>query len=288
MQETIKTYTVVSKNSDFNFRIQRIEDIYTERNGEADEPHRHDYFTVILIKEASGKHIIDFKGYDLQAKQVYFVSPGQIHQVIEEKKSFGYVILFSPEFLAENQIPCYFIEDLNLFNDHGNSPPLSLNDKEVDQLLTFCGEMHKIQDSDLKYMEQAISSYIKLFLIHCNNVCTLKNDNPQNQEAINSILKNFKMLVNEKYMEWHQTSDYAGQLNVTPDYLNRVIKSLTGKTAKEFIQARIIIEARRLLYFSEMSAKEIGYNLGFSEPANFSAFFKKNTGFSPSQINKRV
>jgi len=288
MQETIKTYTEVNKNNELNFRIQRIEDIYTERNGEADEPHRHDYFTVILIKEASGKHIIDFKEYDLQPNQVYFVSPGQIHQVIEEKKSFGYVILFSPGFLAENQIPCHFIDDLNLFNDHGNSPPLNLNDKEAEQLSAFCDEMISIQDSDLKYMELAISSYIKLFLIHCNNVCTLKNDNPQNQEAINSILRNFKMLVNEKYTEWHQTTDYAGELNVTPDYLNRVVKSLTGKTAKEYIQARIIIEARRLLYFSEMSAKEIGYNLGFSEPANFSAFFKKNTGFSPMQIGKRV
>ncbi len=92
----------------------------------------------------------------------------------------------------------------------------------------------------------------------------------------------------QKYSEWHLTTDYATELNVTPDYLNRVIKSLTGKTAKEFIQARIITEAKRLLYFSEMSAKEIGYNLGFSEPANFSAFFKKNTGFSPSKSNKRV
>ncbi|HPE77645.1 MAG TPA: hypothetical protein P5210_03695, partial [Draconibacterium sp.] len=70
MQETIKTYTEVNKNNELNFRIQRIEDIYTERNGEADEPHRHDYFTVILIKEASGKHIIDFKEYDLQPNQV--------------------------------------------------------------------------------------------------------------------------------------------------------------------------------------------------------------------------
>jgi AraC-like DNA-binding protein len=288
MQETIKTYAEVNKNSDLNFRIQRIEEIYAERNGEPDEPHRHDYYTVILVKNATGKHIIDFNEYTLEANQIYFVSPGQIHQVIEEKKSFGYVVLFSPEFLTENHIPCYFIDDLNLFNDHGNSPPLHLNEKEVEQLSAFCEEMISIQNSDLKYMELAISSYIKLFLIHCNNVCTLKNDNPQNQEAINSILKNFKMLVNEKYMVWHQTTDYANELNVSPDYLNRVIKSLTGKTAKEFIQARIIIEARRLLYFSEMSAKEIGYKLGFSEPANFSAFFKKNTGFSPSQINKRV
>lgn len=288
MTRLVKIYTEVNSDNDLNFRIQRMEDIYTERNGATDEPHRHSYYTVLLIKEAEGKHVIDFNEYAFKPRQVYFVAPGQIHQVVEEKKPLGYVILFTPGFLAENHIPCYFIDDINLFNDHGSSPPLNVNEAEFIQLTAYCEEMLKIQHSELKYKELAISSYIKLFLIQGNNVCTLKNDNPQNQEAINSILKNFKNLVNQKYSEWHQTTDYAAELNVTPDYLNRVIKSLTGKTAKEFIQARIITEAKRLLYFSEMSAKEIGYNLGFSEPANFSAFFKKNAGFSPSKSNKRV
>lgn len=288
MEETIKTYKDVNHNSGTNFRIQRIEDIYAERNGEADEPHRHDYYTIILVKEAAGKHIIDFNAYSLEPNQVYFVSPGQVHQVLEEKQSFGYVILFSAEFLAESHIPCYFIDDLNLFNDNGHTPPLPLNKAEFEQLSAICEEMLKVQNSDLKYKNEAVGSHIKLFLIHTNNVCTLKNDNPQNQEAINSILKNFKNLLNEKYKEWHQTSEYAGELNVTPDYLNRVVKSLTGKTAKEFIQSRIVTEARRLLYFSDMTTKEVGYHLGFSEPANFSAFFKKNTGLSPTQLNKRL
>lgn len=287
MISSVKTYKDVNQGSGMNFRVQRIEDIYAERNGEADEPHRHDYYTIILVKDAAGKHIIDFNEYPLEPNQVYFVSPGQVHQVIEERQSLGYVILFSAEFLAESHIPCYFIDDLNLFNDHGHTPPLPLSNREVEHLSDLCEEMLKIQNSDLKYKEEAIGSYIKLFLIHGNNACTLKNENPQNQEAINSILKNFKNLVNEKFQEWHQTSDYASELNVTPDYLNRVIKSLTGKTAKEFIQARITTEARRLLYFSDLSSKEVGYRLGFSEPANFSAFFKKNTGFSPSKLNKR-
>jgi AraC family transcriptional regulator, transcriptional activator of pobA len=282
----VKTYKDVNHDNGLNFRIQRMEDIYTERNGKIDEPHRHDFYTVLLVKEASGKHIIDFNEHPFSANQVFFVSPGQIHQVIEDKKSIGYVILFSSEFLGVNDIPCYFIDDLNLFNDHGHTPPLPLNETEFVLLSGFCEEMIKIQNSDLKYKEQAISSYIKLFLIHGNNLCTLQNNNPQNQEAVNSILKNFKILVNEKYSEWHLTTDYANELNVTPDYLNRVIKSLTGKTAKEFIQARIIIEAKRLIAFSDLSAKEVGYQLGFNEPANFSAFFKKNTGFPPSQFNK--
>jgi AraC-like DNA-binding protein len=282
----VKTYRNVNNDSGLHFRIQRMENIYTERNGITDEPHRHDYYTVLLVKEASGKHIIDFNEYPFSDNQVFFVSPGQIHQVIEEKKSIGYVILFSAEFLGENNIPCYFIDDLNLFNDHGHTPPLPVSNEEFIRLSGFCEEMISIQNSDIKYKEQAISSYIKLFLIHGNNVCTLQNNNPQNQEAVNSILKNFKKLVNEKFSVWHLTTDYANELNVTPDYLNRVVKSLTGKTAKEFIQARIIIEAKRLIAFSDFTTKEIGYQLGFTEPANFSAFFKKNTGLPPSQFNK--
>ncbi len=287
MQETIKTYKDVDSKSGVNFRISRMEDIYTERNGMQDDPHRHDYFTVLLVKNAQGKHVIDFNEYLLGQNQVFFVSPGQIHQVLEEKKSEGYVLLFSMQFLVENNIPLHFIDDLNLFNDHGHSPPLPLSENEFNRMATFCEEIIRIQDSGLKYKEQAVSSYIRLFLIHGNNICGLQNNNPQNQEAINSVLKKFKNLVNEKFTEWHQTSDYATELSVTPDYLNRVIKSLTGKTTKEFIQARITTEAKRLLTFSELSAKEIGFQLGFSEPANFSAFFKKNTGISPSNFNKR-
>jgi AraC-like DNA-binding protein len=287
MAQPVKTYKTVNHENDFvSFRISRMEDIYTERNGKTDEPHRHDYYTVLLVKKAKGKHIIDFNEFLLAQNQIFFVSPGQIHQVDEDVKSVGYVLLFSTQFLIENSIPLHFIDDLNLFNTHGYSPPLQLNEIELQRLSAFCEEIIKIQNDELKYRDLAISSYLRLFLIYGNNVCTIQNNNPQNQEAANSILKNFKNLLNKKYAEWHQTSHYANELSVTPDYLNRVIKSLTGKTSKEFIQARIITEAKRLLYFSGLSAKEIGYQLGFSEPANFSAFFKKNTGFSPSKLKK--
>ena len=102
----------------------------------------------------------------------------------------------------------------------------------------------------------------------------------------NRILRAFKNRVNTDYKTEHSTSYYAEKLNITPDHLNRTIKSTIGKTAKEYIQSRIITEAKRLLYFSELSTKEIGFELGFNEPANFSAFFKKATSFSPSTFQK--
>lgn len=103
------------------------------------------------------------------------------------------------------------------------------------------------------------------------------------QDHQNDLLKRFKALINDHYVNWHGTSEYANELSITPDHLNKVVKLQTGKTAKEHIQGRIALEAKRLLHFSGQSNKEISYALGFSEPANFSAFFKNCTGHSPSK-----
>jgi len=285
----IKTYKQVHHHNEaLSFRISRMEDIWDIRKGEQDEPHRHDYFTMLLVKHARGKHIIDFHEYLLAPMQLYFISPGQVHQVIEEEKSYGYAILFSEQFLLENHIPAFFIDDLGLFNDYGFTPPLPVNETEFEKLAGFAEDIIRIYESDLKYKDTAISSYLKLMLIQSNNLCTLSEENPQRLEAGNSILKNFKQLVNDNHTRWHQTSDYAAELSVTPDHLNRVVKSLIGKTAKEVIQSRIILAAKRMIYFSDLSTKEIGYKLGFSEPANFSAFFKKCTGVAPSRFIEKA
>lgn len=288
--ETIRTYENINRNdSELSFGISRMEDIYERNVGEVNFPHRHNYYTILLVKKASGEHIIDFNNYPLTDKQVHFIMPGQVHHVMEKEKSFGYSMVFSTDFLLENNISFSFIEDLNIFSECGKNPPIPLNDDKLVELVNFCEEIIKLNESDLKFKTQAIGAYLKLFLITSNNLCTLPQ--PFNQEfgpneSGKHILKNFKVLIESHHSEKHSTSDYAEILNITPDHLNRTIKSLTGKTAKDHIQSRIIVSAKRMLFFSDLSNKEIGYNLGFSEPSNFSAFFKKHTGKSPSNFKK--
>lgn len=285
--EAIKTYSDVNREDPLkSFGISRMEDIYKKHNGQPDAPHRHDFYTILLVKQAEGKHLIDFHEFTLAGRQVHFIGPGQVHQVIEEQPSLGYSMVFSMDFLMRNSIPLGFIDDLNLFRDYGYSPPLEPNDEQMQILTAYCEEIIRYARSGIKFSERAIGALLALFLIKCNDICALPPDNPQRIEAGNVILKHFRELVESYYTTWHTTSWYAEQLHISPDHLNRTIKSLIGKTAKEYIQSRISVEARRMLYFSGLSAKEIGYRLGFSEPANFSSFFKKCTGLSPSHFKQ--
>lgn len=265
-----------------------MEDIYEKRNGEVDAPHRHEYYTIVLTIKAKGKHIIDFKSYSLSNNQVFFIKPHQVHQIIENEKSFGFVITFSNYFLVKNNINICFINDLNLFNDFGENPPLALNDDELEELTGYASEILTFNQSEITFKEDAIGALLKLLLICCHNLCSIYPKKREPEASKNSILKAFKYLVGKNYNTWHATNNYANELNITPDYLNRVVKSLTGKTAKAHIQDEIIIMAKRLIYFTDLSSKEIGYELGFSEPANFSAFFKNCTGISPSKFKVSI
>jgi len=284
--ESIKTYNTVTRDNDLiHFKIARIQDMYEERKGNPDEPHRHDFYTVLLVEQAEGKHVVDFKEFSLGNKQVFFIHPGQVHQVIEYAKPKGFVLLFSEQFLINHHIDSTFIGDVSLFNEYGNFPPLPLSNEKLAKLNLFCEEIIN-SNKDSKFTEQIFASYLRLLLIECNTSCSEKPENTQTIETGHSLLKKMRALLEENYSKWHSPSQYANALNISTDHLNRTIKSLIGKTSKEYIQARICTAAKRLLYFSNLSNKEIGYELGFSEPANFSAFFKKCSGYSPSEFKK--
>ena len=287
----MKEHSAVKTYNNFNtsekqrhFSISEMSSIFEKHGGEPDEPHRHDYFTLLVIQNSSGQHIVDFQEFDLGEHQIYFIAPGQVHQMIEKKASEGFVMVFDYQFLMENQIPLHFIEDLNLFNAYDYSPPLMLSENEFEKIWDYCQEIDSLFRSDQTYRMEAIGAWLKLLLIACHGNCTLEKSDPIDYNHQNDLIKRFKKLIGDHYEEWHSTSQYANAMHITPDHLNKVVKMQTGKTAKEHIQARITIEAKRLLHFSNLSIKEIGFQLGFPEPANFSAFFKKCTGVSPSQF----
>ncbi len=263
------------------FLIRSLEDSVDEYGGIAEDPHRHQYYSIIWSITATGRHVIDFIEYPIEPDHIFFVSPSQVHQVFSDPSPTGMVILFTPEFLQQNSIRENFISGLKLFADRNETPPLFVNKTTISHLKSFAGEMLKAYQSndDLKY--ESIGAYLKLFLIECNTRCDLTPEtNTQKLEVGRSLVQRFKDLVETHYQEWHQVKDYAAVLNVTPGYLNEVINSAIRSSAKDYIRERLILEAKRISLFTPNSVKEIGYSLGFEDPSHFSKFFKTHTGLS--------
>jgi AraC-like DNA-binding protein len=277
------------ENAPASFVIKTMEEIDRRQNGIADNPHRHNYYTVIWSFTATGKHIIDFKEYPILPNHIFFVSPEQVHQVITNPSPTGYVILFTPEFLEKNSIREDFISNLKLFRKSDETPPLPLTEKMIVSLKSFADNMLSAFNSENDMRLETIGAYLKLFLIECNGHCSLFPDtNTQTIEVGKNIVKNFKLTVEKHYAKWHQVKDYAETLNVTPNYLNEVIKSAMNISAKEYIQNRITLEAKRMATFTEKSSKEIGFDLGFEDPSHFSKFFKSNSGISIQEFKESI
>lgn len=286
--EAIKEYSSVNEEDCLFFRISRTEDIWAKFQGAPDAPHRHAYYTVILVTESEGSHTIDYNEYRMTPRSLFFVSPGQVHQVQESSQPKGHALIFSTEFLLNNGIEVSFLNELHLFNDYGETPRFSLSESQLSQLSGFAEEMISLSKSSMAHSEQAVSAYLKLFLIYVHSWFVVEKQASPLRDTSSESLGRFKKKVEEHYKSWHSTSWYAEELGISPDHLNRIIKQLIGKTAKEYIQARLTVEAQRLLTFSSLSTKEISYELGFSEPGNFSSFFKKRAGVSPSQFKSSI
>jgi AraC-like DNA-binding protein len=288
-KEKIYSYDLVYNGAPMPFVIKTMEKIDEEAGGIADNPHRHNYYTIIWSITATGKHVIDFNEYNIEFYSIFFVSPDQVHQIITDPKPTGYVILFTPEFLEKNSIRNDFIANLKLFKKSDETPPLQPSSHMIKTLKPFAEQMlDAFHNKGDMYME-SIGAYLKLFLIECNGHCSLfQGTNTQTIEVGKTIVKNFKTIVEQNYNRSHQVKFYADSLNVTPNYLNEVIKSSINVSAKDFIQNRLILEAKRMILFTDKSGKEIGFDLGFDDPSHFSKFFKSNAGQSLQEFKEVI
>ncbi len=269
-----------------DFRLQRMEDIYDQAGHGPDIAHRHDYYTALLVEKARGLHIVDYTEFVFDSLEVHFVSPGQVHQVKLSERPLGSVITFTRSFLIKNNIPESFISNINLFQNFGITPPLKLDHDTFDRLCKIIEEMEACLTVDFKYGSRAAGALLQLFLIYSSNSAQLNTSQLDEQNAGICILRDFKKLVEEKYKTWHKVKAYATELHISAKHLSQTVKDLTGKVAKGHIQDRLVLEAKRLLVHTDLSVKEVAYEIGFDEPFHFSGFFKKQTGFSPSQFRQ--
>ncbi len=115
-----------------------------------------------------------------------------------------------------------------------------------------------------------------------------KNKEPAAKTSRGTVIyAQFKLLLEQQFKTWKQASQYAAAMSITTTHLNDIIKEKTGLTVTAHIQNRSILEAKRLLFFTDSPVSETGYETGYEDPVYFGKLFKQITGLTPSAFRKK-
>ncbi|WP_292010975.1 helix-turn-helix transcriptional regulator [Chryseobacterium sp.] len=244
------------------------------------------FYLVFVITEGSGKHFVDFKEYHLEKGSILFIAPGQIQEYKNHPDYKGYMLLFTEDFFRKQPNDLAFLHQSTIF-DTSISNALVMPDPETfSQMLLLIEVLKKeISSSDSFAVEESLQKLVSLFLIYGERQKQKTNTQIVNHHYLSQYY-HFKQLLERHFSTERSVDFYASVMAVTPKTLNRICQSSIQKSAKEFIDSRIIIEIKRLLVFEKLSVKEIAYSLNFNEPTNLVKYFKKHTGTIPSLYKK--
>ncbi|THU36013.1 helix-turn-helix domain-containing protein [Niastella caeni] len=268
------------------FEIHTMEWIAQNRFQQNSMPHRHNYFVIIWVKKGTGKHLIDLEQYELEDNTVYCITPGQVHQLTTTGAVDGYVISFMAEFLGVAEENYDLLFNTGLFYAFSNSPVIKVSEEMSVEMEEAVAKMLKEYNNFFILRAEILRGFLKIFLIYL----TRQFERPKESEAQSKsidLVKQFYALVEKNYTTKKMVTDYADELAVTPNYLNEVVKKITGSPASHHIQQRIILEAKRQAVYSRVTMKEIAYHLGFDDTAHFSKFFKNASGESFTEFRAR-
>jgi len=281
------TFTLVNpQNGNLAFKLFSFED-----NSHFDHIQRNNYFSLIWVKEGDGKLKADFAEYDFSANSLFAFSPYQPYMIAADKPVKGVAIYFHPDFFCifkhHKEVSCNGVLYNNIYQ-----PPFVAVDETAAATFEMLYEQIKteIQNPDLAQYELLVA-YLKIFLITASRLKTQQQPEAAAEVKDNKepfILQKLKDAIEDNFKSKHSPADYAALLYITPKALARITKAHFNKTLSSLINERIIIEAKRELYLTDKTIKEIAWELGYEDEYYFSRFFKVNADVSPQLYRDTV
>ena len=277
--------------SDFNndLKLKGFNVFQIESDGNATRIYsRKDFYKICLT---TGKSIIHYadKSFDAEGTVLFFGNPHIPYSWETISTSYvGYTCLFSEEFLKSDRSES--LQHSPLFKI-GGTPILKITEQQRAFLGTLFQKMMEEQKTNYVYKDDLIRNYINLIIHEALKLQPSENfDQHRNASSrITSVFlelleRQFPIEDTERPLQLKTAQDYAKNMNVHANYLNRAVKEVTGKPTTAHISGRIISEAKALLQHTDWNISDIAYALGFEYPTYFNNFFKKITGTNPKSL----
>jgi AraC family transcriptional regulator, transcriptional activator of pobA len=275
----IESYPDHTKNKG-EFYMTKLEDLVRDFKG-IDQSHSHSFYMVMYVKNGSGTHTIDFVSYPIQANQLFFLTPGQVHNWVLAPETEGYTLFFEANFFST-----FYTQRLGeyaFFHTNQHAPVLNIVNENLKFEQLFTEAFQEFTDTKPNRNDVFLA---QLFILLEN--INRHYESLQNPEINAQFFKirQFEDLMNQHFLEKKEIKDYADLMHISPNYLNAVCKNFLNKTASQMLHERLVVEAKRLLTHSKLSIKEIVYHLGFNDTSYFTRFFKKLTNKTPVEFRK--
>ena len=280
---TLPTQPLSETQRDFLIRPFQIETAPHETH---EQPHRHNFQEILWVRSGQGKHAIDGRELTIQPHTFYLIAKGQVHQLITGIDLDGLVIRFRDAFL-----PNFLSQEM------GHYQTVLFNNVTINHTLP-------IQPSALPHFENLLQLLLAEFnskagkqnqeiLRHLLTVLLIKLGKVQKEwvhtgetavDTETQLFHQFTLQLEANFSQTHAVQDYARALNITPRQLSAIAQRMVGRNAKHLIEDRLMLEAKRLLTFTNLSVKEIAHQLGYKDPSHFSKIFKKKTATTPQDF----
>ena len=265
------------------FEINLFEDMVEP---DLDDVHKHNFYEILWVDEGTSQQTIDFQTYQLGQKSLFFISPGQVHEFEAWQGLRGGTIMFTEDFFLRNQQNKDRLFEISFLDNVYFNPNLFLGCQDFAMFRNYINMLlaeHNRQDAN----PEILQSLLHILLLQVQR--SIKAESNQPTERRNIILfKQFKNLLEAGFTEGKKVADYAKDLNITQHHLNRIAKVLAGQTAGTVIKSRTLLEAKRLLSYSDYSIAEIASHLHYFDASYFSKTFKSMTGQSPLEFKMQM
>jgi YesN/AraC family two-component response regulator len=246
-------------------------------------PVKFDRAAIVLCTEGSKRVKINLHEYELESSMLITLMPGQIIEVYECTPDYkAYAISLSRRFIDMVNIPGWQQNYISMYNN----PTMLLNDSQLQAFNTFFSILYRAaEDSDNPFCLQVIENLIRVF--YFGGISRFRAMVPANNNVKNGLIERFMELVYENYRTERLIGFYADKLCITPKYLSKLVKEHTGRSASDWIESHVILEARAMLQSSDMTIQQIATSLNFSNQSFFGKYFKRATGISPKQYRSK-
>jgi len=268
----------------FDYQIHRLEKVVKELKGEV-PPIRQSQYFITLVRTGSGRKSIGHFDFPIKKNTLMVIPKRVMHSsYYSSMRCSGFVFSFNIDFFLQNAFPRKHISGRKIFKT-SLKPFLNISNQQADQLTTIFEFIAREHRGGQNPKDEMIAVKILELMIQCDRLYTSApsaGDNPVYERNF----EQFNELLDKHYSEQRSVTFYANAIKVHPYHLNFLSKKLTGLSAKEAINNRILLEAKYLLTSSTLTIKEIAYRLGFDDPDYFYVFFRRKAQKTPTGYRK--